>query len=91
MAPLITSKAIDSALTQLSGDFARNRVGRPFETDRAPSVLSVATPRSVNSNQQPLQPVTSEKRESAQPKRLSPPTTDIFSHWEADVLNDFDL
>ena len=43
MAPLMMSKAIDSAFTQLSDDLVRNRLGSAFETDRATSMPSMPT------------------------------------------------
>ncbi len=91
MAPLMTSKAIDSAFTQLSDDFVRNRLASAFEMDRATIGPRIATPRSEYSTQQSTQPAKSENRVPSQSKRLTGPTDDIFSHWNTDVLNDFDL
>ena len=91
MAPLMTSKAIDTALTQLSGNFERNSVGSAFETDRANSRQSIATPRPANSTQQPIQPVTSVIRGTSQSNRVTGPTDDIFSNWNTDVLKELDL
>lgn len=60
MAPLMTSKSIDSAFSQISGDCVRTRVGSTFETDRANNVLSMPTPQSSNSTQQSMLPPTIE-------------------------------
>ena len=91
MAPLGTSKAIDTALTQFSVEFVRNRLDRPFETDRANGGPSMPTPRSVSSTQQSMQPVTSENRKTSQAKRLTGETDDIFSNWNTNILKDFVL
>jgi len=91
MAPLGTSKAIDTALTQFSVEFVRNRLDRPFETDRANGGPRMPTPRSASSTQQSMQPVTSENRETSQAKRLTGETDDIFSNWNTDILKDFVL
>ncbi len=91
MAPLMTSKAIDSALTQLSDELVRNRVGRPFETDRADSATSIVPPPFASSTQQSMQPPTSENRGSSQAERLVGTTDDIFSQWNSDELKDFEM
>ncbi len=79
MAPRMSSKAIDSALTQLSDDFVRCRVGSTFEIDRSDSEQSLAPPLSSNSlvqfpTQQSTQPSMSENRATSQSKRLAGPT-----------------
>lgn len=91
MAPLMTSKSIDSVLTQLSDDLVLNRVGKPFETDQADSVPSMVTSRSASSIQQSMLPPTSENRGTSQSKRLVGTTDDIFSNSNADELKDFEM
>ncbi len=91
MAPLMTSKAIDSAFTQLSDDFVRSRVGSTFEIDRSDREQSLATQLSASSTQQSMQPATSENRGTSQSKRLTGTTDEIFSNWNTDELIEFDL
>ncbi len=87
MAPPVSSKAIDSAFTQLSDDFVRNRVSSTFETDRATNEPNSPMPRSANSTQQPMKPALSENYRTSQSKRMTGPTDEIFSYWNTDLLS----
>ncbi len=96
MAPLMTSKAIDSALTQLSDDFVRSRASNTVERGRVDSEPSLSPPQSRNSviafsTQQFMQPARSENRASSQAKRLVGTTDDIFSNWKSDKLTEFGM
>ncbi len=96
MAPMMTSKAIDSAITQLSDDFVRSRARSTFEIDQSDREQSLTTPLSTNSlvqfpPQQSMQPSMSENRASSQSKRLTGTTDDIFSNWNTDEFKEFEL
>ncbi len=96
MAPLMSSKAIDSALAQLSDDFVRRQPVSTFEIDHSDSEQSLAPPLSTNSlvqfpTQQSMQPAISENRTSSQSKRLDGTTDDIFSNWDTDQLKEFNI
>ena len=84
MAPLVSSKAVDSAFTQLSDNMVRSRTDCPCALDR-----DVYRQNEYPfSTQLTLQPTRNENRSSTQSKGLARTTDEIFSQWTTRLTAD---